>query len=58
MLYLQGGRSMSQVPDRTGPWTPDEDAVLIRAVARLGPQNWSAIAGKIPGRNGKSCRLR
>ncbi|TKY47498.1 Transcription factor MYB44 [Spatholobus suberectus] len=41
-----------------GPWSPEEDAVLTRLVAHFGPRNWSMIAGGIPGRSGKSCRLR
>jgi myb proto-oncogene protein len=35
-----------------------QDALLLRCVARHGPKNWSAIAHSIPGRSGKSCRLR
>ncbi|KAL6563103.1 hypothetical protein OROHE_005690 [Orobanche hederae] len=41
-----------------GPWSPDEDAVLVDLVRKLGPRNWSLIARGIPGRSGKSCRLR
>ncbi|MBA0750117.1 hypothetical protein Gogos_003975, partial [Gossypium gossypioides] len=35
-----------------------EDAVLSRLVAKFGARNWSLIARGIPGRSGKSCRLR
>jgi hypothetical protein len=35
-----------------------EDEALRKQVARLGPRNWSLIAKAIPGRSGKSCRLR
>lgn len=35
-----------------------EDESLRKQVARLGPRNWSLIAKAIPGRSGKSCRLR
>lgn len=41
-----------------GPWSPEEDAVLSRLVAKFGARNWSMIARGIPGRSGKSCRLR
>ncbi|WIA16713.1 hypothetical protein OEZ85_013368 [Tetradesmus obliquus] len=40
------------------PWTPQEDEKLRELVAKHGAQNWSAIAKALPGRNGKSCRLR
>ncbi|PKU83693.1 Transcription factor MYB44 [Dendrobium catenatum] len=41
-----------------GPWSPEEDAILSRLVAKFGPRNWSLIARGVPGRSGKSCRLR
>lgn len=41
-----------------GPWSPEEDAVLSRLVDKFGARNWSLIARGIPGRSGKSCRLR
>ena len=41
-----------------GPWSPEEDAVLSRLVSKFGARNWSLIARGIPGRSGKSCRLR
>ncbi|KAG7999029.1 hypothetical protein I3843_01G285400 [Carya illinoinensis] len=41
-----------------GPWSPDEDSVLSRLVGQFGARNWSLIARGIPGRSGKSCRLR
>ncbi|XP_010558349.1 PREDICTED: myb-like protein Q [Tarenaya hassleriana] len=41
-----------------GPWSPEEDAVLSQLVSKFGPRNWSLIARGIPGRSGKSCRLR
>ncbi|KAL6865046.1 hypothetical protein ACP4OV_016197 [Aristida adscensionis] len=41
-----------------GSWTPEEDELLRRAVARHGARNWSVISGEVPGRSGKSCRLR
>lgn len=50
-----GGGGCSRVK---GPWSPEEDAVLSRLVAKFGARNWSLIARGIPGRSGKSCRLR
>ncbi|KAK9913753.1 hypothetical protein M0R45_037562 [Rubus argutus] len=41
-----------------GSWSPQEDATLIKLVAQHGPRNWSLISSGIPGRSGKSCRLR
>lgn len=35
-----------------------EDDLLRRLIMQHGPKNWSVIAGGIPGRSGKSCRLR
>ena len=40
------------------PWTNDEDAMLRRAVQKLGAKRWSAIALEVHGRTGKQCRLR
>ncbi|KAK4353206.1 hypothetical protein RND71_028724 [Anisodus tanguticus] len=40
------------------PWSREEDLVLTELVNKLGPRNWSMIAQGIPGRSGKSCRLR
>lgn len=50
-----GGGSSSRVK---GPWSPEEDAVLSRLVSQFGARNWGMIARGIPGRSGKSCRLR
>ncbi|KAL3531747.1 hypothetical protein ACH5RR_005268 [Cinchona calisaya] len=41
-----------------GPWSPEEDEILGGLVSNLGAKNWSLIAQGIPGRSGKSCRLR
>ncbi|XP_015639574.3 transcription factor MYB77 [Oryza sativa Japonica Group] len=41
-----------------GSWSPEEDEQLRGAVARHGPRNWTAISEEVPGRSGKSCRLR
>mmetsp|Transcript_18020 Transcript_18020/g.45640 ORF Transcript_18020/g.45640 Transcript_18020/m.45640 type:complete len:554 (-) Transcript_18020:385-2046(-) len=39
-------------------WHPDEDELLVKLVDKHGARNWSLIAGEIPGRSSKSCRLR
>ncbi|KAK4351318.1 hypothetical protein RND71_030631 [Anisodus tanguticus] len=41
-----------------GSWSPEEDDMLIKLVDQHGPRNWSLIRSGIPGRSGKSCRLR
>ncbi|CAM8952556.1 unnamed protein product [Rhodiola kirilowii] len=41
-----------------GPWSPDEDEILKELVGKFGARNWSLIARGVPGRSGKSCRLR
>ncbi|KAH1093710.1 hypothetical protein GLYMA_14G086500v4 [Glycine max] len=41
-----------------GPWSPEEDEALRALVQAHGPRNWSVISKSIPGRSGKSCRLR
>ncbi|XP_072954137.1 transcription factor MYB1-like [Typha angustifolia] len=51
--------SSTAAEDRVkGPWSPEEDAILSRLVGKFGARNWSLIARGIPGRSGKSCRLR
>jgi len=44
---------------KKGPWTPEEDKVLVAHIQRFGHGNWRALpkqAGLL--RCGKSCRLR
>lgn len=41
-----------------GPWSPEEDELLKQHVQLHGARNWSTISKAIPGRSGKSCRLR
>lgn len=41
-----------------GPWTKEEDEVVLRLVKKYGPRHWSMIASKLPGRIGKQCRER
>ncbi|KAL6494690.1 hypothetical protein OROGR_031490 [Orobanche gracilis] len=47
------------VPNKIkGPWSREEDEVLRKLVQRHGAKNWTLISQSIPGRLGKSCRLR
>lgn len=41
-----------------GPWSAEEDDSLRKLVEQHGARNWSLISKSIPGRSGKSCRLR
>ena len=41
-----------------GPWSKEEDALVISQVKKQGPQKWSDIASNLPGRIGKQCRER
>eukprot|EP00241_Pyramimonas_parkeae_P005385 CAMPEP_0114249678 /NCGR_PEP_ID=MMETSP0058-20121206/14280_1 /TAXON_ID=36894 /ORGANISM="Pyramimonas parkeae, CCMP726" /LENGTH=378 /DNA_ID=CAMNT_0001363259 /DNA_START=269 /DNA_END=1405 /DNA_ORIENTATION=- len=41
-----------------GPWTLEEDELLMQRIRKHGARNWSLIAQGIHGRSGKSCRLR
>jgi len=50
-----GSKEMDRVK---GPWSPEEDEALQKLVQTLGPRNWTVISKSIPGRSGKSCRLR
>ncbi|XP_031488374.1 uncharacterized protein LOC116256221 [Nymphaea colorata] len=41
-----------------GPWTKEEDDIIVKLVAKFGPAKWSVIAKSLPGRIGKQCRER
>ncbi|CAN6721372.1 unnamed protein product [Malus baccata var. baccata] len=41
-----------------GPWSKEEDDVIIELVKKYGPKKWSTIAQHLPGRIGKQCRER
>jgi hypothetical protein len=41
-----------------GPWTPEEDAKVVRLVKLHGNKKWSFIARQLKGRLGKQCRER
>jgi hypothetical protein len=41
-----------------GPWTKEEDTLVMELVHERGPQKWTHIADFLPGRIGKQCRER
>jgi myb proto-oncogene protein len=41
-----------------GPWTPEEDALVVKLVKVHGNKKWSFIARQLKGRLGKQCRER
>nr|XP_012433802.4 snRNA-activating protein complex subunit 4 isoform X1 [Taeniopygia guttata] len=43
---------------RKGPWTPEEDAMLMAAVNKYGEKDWYKIRTEVPGRSDAQCRDR
>ncbi|KAH9608066.1 hypothetical protein KSS87_021863 [Heliosperma pusillum] len=41
-----------------GPWSKEEDEIIVQLVKKYGPKKWSTIAQHLPGRIGKQCRER
>ena len=41
-----------------GPWSPDEDRLIVNLITQYGAKRWSFIAEKLRGRTGKQCRER
>ncbi|KAK4485872.1 hypothetical protein RD792_008523 [Penstemon davidsonii] len=41
-----------------GPWSKEEDEMIIEMVNKYGPKKWSTISQHLPGRIGKQCRER
>ncbi|KAF8118224.1 hypothetical protein N665_0006s0215 [Sinapis alba] len=41
-----------------GPWTKEEDDMIVQLIQKYGPKKWSTIARYLPGRIGKQCRER
>ncbi|XP_027356100.1 transcription factor MYB44-like [Abrus precatorius] len=52
------GSAKKELDRIKGAWSPEEDEALQRLVDTYGPRNWTLISKSIPGRSGKSCRLR
>ncbi|XP_023556150.1 snRNA-activating protein complex subunit 4 isoform X2 [Octodon degus] len=67
VYYMEGRDSMQLIyrwtksldPNlKKGFWAPDEDAKLLRAVAKYGEQDWFKIREEVPGRSDAQCRDR
>ncbi|XP_026574913.1 snRNA-activating protein complex subunit 4 [Pseudonaja textilis] len=68
MAYYMEGRDSAQLIYRwtkrvdpnlkRGAWTPKEDALLLKAVAKYGERDWYKIRAEVPGRNDLQCRDR
>ncbi|KAL3498418.1 hypothetical protein ACH5RR_041150 [Cinchona calisaya] len=41
-----------------GPWSREEDEIIVELVNKYGPKKWSTIAQHLQGRIGKQCRER
>ncbi|KAK9683723.1 hypothetical protein RND81_10G160700 [Saponaria officinalis] len=41
-----------------GPWSKEEDEIIVQLVKKYGPKKWSTISQHLPGRIGKQCRER
>lgn len=41
-----------------GPWTKEEDELIVELVGKYGSKKWSVISQSLPGRIGKQCRER
>ena len=41
-----------------GPWTKEEDDLVVQLVQKYGAKKWSLIASHLKGRIGKQCRER
>ncbi|PWA42414.1 Homeodomain-like protein [Artemisia annua] len=48
----------SSETSKLGPWTQEEDDIIVELVKIYGPTKWSLIAKSLPGRIGKQCRER
>lgn len=46
------------IHSRKGPWSKEEDVMLISLVETLGARKWSVVAQSLQGRVGKQCRER
>ncbi|XP_039075568.1 snRNA-activating protein complex subunit 4 isoform X2 [Hyaena hyaena] len=67
VYYMEGRDSMQLIYRWTksldpslkkGLWAPEEDAKLLRAVAKYGEQDWFKIREEVPGRSDAQCRDR
>ncbi|NXV86809.1 SNPC4 protein, partial [Calonectris borealis] len=68
IAYYMEGRDSAQLIYRwtksvdpslkKGPWTPEEDAMLLAAVKKYGERDWYKIRTEVPGRSDAQCRDR
>ncbi|KGL82673.1 snRNA-activating protein complex subunit 4, partial [Tinamus guttatus] len=68
IAYYMEGRDSTQLIYRwtksvdpslkKGPWTPEEDAMLLSAVKKYGARDWYKIRTEVPGRSDAQCRDR
>ncbi|NXC08378.1 SNPC4 protein, partial [Orthonyx spaldingii] len=68
IAYYMEGRDSAQLIYRwtksvdpslkKGPWTPEEDAMLMAAVRKHGEKDWYKIRTEVPGRSDAQCRDR
>ncbi|NXS84994.1 SNPC4 protein, partial [Erpornis zantholeuca] len=68
IAYFMEGRDSAQLIYRwrksvdpslkKGPWTPEEDAMLMAAVNKYGAKDWYKIREDVPGRSDAQCRER
>ncbi|XP_068067150.1 snRNA-activating protein complex subunit 4 isoform X2 [Anomalospiza imberbis] len=68
IAYYMEGRDSAQLIYRwtksvdpslkKGPWTPEEDAMLMAAVNKYGEKSWYKIRTEVPGRSDAQCRDR
>ncbi|NWR33827.1 SNPC4 protein, partial [Tachuris rubrigastra] len=68
IAYYMEGRDSAQLIYRwtksvdpslkKGPWTPEEDAMLLAAVKKYGEKDWYKIRTEVPGRSDAQCRDR
>ncbi|XP_055516244.1 snRNA-activating protein complex subunit 4 isoform X3 [Leucoraja erinacea] len=68
IAYFMEGRNGKQIVYRwskaldpsvtKGPWTPKEDELLLKAVAKYGNRDWYKIQEMVPGRMDSQCRDR
>ncbi|KAL8477545.1 hypothetical protein ACS0TY_029729 [Phlomoides rotata] len=57
-MLSESGTSRRREPRVKCHWKHDEDERLTLLVKTFGPEKWDRIASYIPGRTGKSCRIR
>ncbi|NXX15029.1 SNPC4 protein, partial [Podargus strigoides] len=68
IAYYMEGRDSAQLIYRwtksvdpslkKGPWTPEEDTMLLAAVKKYGERDWYKIRTEVPGRSDAQCRDR